>query len=577
MRRRTLLTTALALGAVAAGHAPAHRPDPAHNDVLFIGAHPDDEAQNLATFGQWHEHHGLTTGIITVTRGEGGGNATGPEEGAALGLIRETEERAATAYAGIENIYYLDKPDFWYTLSAPLTARIWDEDDTLERIVHLIRRTTPHTVVTMDPRPAGQHGAHQLSARLAIEAFWKAADPTAFPAPGLAPWRAVRLLAQNPHFTHLLGPDESRKPRTDPHTGLPVLGVWSGTPSRVHRTTWAQAERTASRAYRTQGWTSLHPHVPTDPARLDSDWFTLLADDSRPIEAPVRDSARLRPRYAEFHAWAHRTGLPWLANGAQPDHPRRPSTTIPAVSRPPAGPDAYPGPELPLTHWEGDTPTPADCSATARLARHGDDLYVLVHVTDDRPGAALAPGDVKRHWRTDAVEIALDPRGDSDDTSTTFKTGIVPRTAPHGGPAAERDADHHQGPAPASMRVTATVTDPYRGYTIEARIPLSALPAPADPDRFALNILVYDSDTNDHTGQTRLAWSPHGTPQADPYVWGTAHLPGHTPAPPTPTTPPIIPTEAATSATSPAALTQAHRTGIPIPAPPRPHSSGSPS
>ena len=91
-----------------------------HADVLFVGAHPDDEFWNLSTFGQWKEDYGVTTGVATITRGEGGGNAVGLEEGAALGLIREVEERAATALVGIDNIFYLDKPDFWYTLSAPL-------------------------------------------------------------------------------------------------------------------------------------------------------------------------------------------------------------------------------------------------------------------------------------------------------------------------------------------------------------------------------------------------------------------------------------------------------------------------
>lgn len=44
---------------------------PADLGVLFIGAHPDDEAGNLSTFGQWHEYEGIRTGVITVTRGEG--------------------------------------------------------------------------------------------------------------------------------------------------------------------------------------------------------------------------------------------------------------------------------------------------------------------------------------------------------------------------------------------------------------------------------------------------------------------------------------------------------------------------
>ena len=40
-------------------------------DVLFIGAHPDDEAFGLSTYGQWNEVAGITTGVITVTPGRG--------------------------------------------------------------------------------------------------------------------------------------------------------------------------------------------------------------------------------------------------------------------------------------------------------------------------------------------------------------------------------------------------------------------------------------------------------------------------------------------------------------------------
>ncbi|WP_405161381.1 PIG-L family deacetylase [Nocardia sp. NBC_01499] len=541
--------------------------DPAHTDVLFIGAHPDDESSNLSTFGQWHEDLGWSTGVVTVTRGEGGGNAVGLQEGPELGLIRETEERKATAFAGIENIYYLDKPDFWYTLSAPLTARIWGED-TRARLVRLVRLTTPHTIVVMDPRPFNQHGGHQLSARLGIEACRLAGDPQSYPEQltdeGLTPWQPTRLLAQNYGFDSLLGPDAPEQPRTDPDTGLPLLGVWSGTRSRAHNTTWAQLERDAARLYLTQGYAAKPARMPTDPQQLGSDWFTVLAEDGRFIEAPVHRQTGLKPLYAEFADWADRTGVPWLANRVQPDYPPNPTTIIPAVAIAPIlngadGPGEYPGPELPLAIWQGG----GSCTATAKLARHDDDLYVLVTVTDDRKGAELAADDIKRHWRTDSVEIAIDPRGDSDDTSTTFKTGILPYTANRGGPAAERDADNHQGETIPGMRVAAIVTEPYRGYSVEVKIPLTELPAPVDPARFAMNILVYDSDTDDKTGQTRLAWSPFGSAQADPYVWGTAVLADYRP-PPTAEIPPAIPQTAAHSADSPAALAQTKRTGVPI-------------
>ncbi|UQA97254.1 sugar-binding protein [Streptomyces halobius] len=560
--------------------------DPAHTDVLFIGAHPDDEYQSLAAFGQWIERDGQSAGVATITRGEGGGNAAGHQEGADLGLIRETEERSALGPIGIRNVFYLDKPDFWYTLSAPLTTRVWDgpprKPDTLERLVRLIRATTPKTVVTMDPRPFNQHGGHQLAGRLATEAFQLAGDPDAFPQhiskENYQPWRPTRLLAQNWGFKGPVGSGCATAEERDPHTGLPQQGVWEGEWSKKYGTTWAQQERNAARKYVTQGFGSLPAEITTPRDKLGCDWFSVLAENGEPVPAPVHEQQELRPLFAEFRDWTKKVGMPWLANDAQPSYPDAPTTTIPAAAQRPkvdgeASAGEYPGEELKLVHWQDKECSSADdCSATARLARHGDDLYVLVEVTDDFMGAALAQADCKRHWRTDSVEIGLDPRGDSDDTSTTFKAGILPFTS-EGGACAARDADHHQGPAHETapgMEVASLVHRPYTGYTVEAKIPLTGLPDTVHPEAMTANIMVYDSDTTDKIGKTRLAWSPFGSAQADPYVWGTARLDGYTPPGGRPPAgDPVIPLEAAKSSKSPASVDQCHRTGVPLAAGPR--------
>ncbi|PKV83220.1 sugar-binding protein [Streptomyces sp. TLI_146] len=589
-----MVVSVLPLAAETARAVPAPtgslgRTDPAHTDVLFVGAHPDDESSSLATFGQWQERRGLSTGVVTITRGEGGGNAVGTEEGAALGLIREGEERKAVRRAGIRNVFYLDKPDFWYTLSAPLTATVWNPSsqpatDTLSRLVRLIRATTPREVVVMDPRPFRQHGGHQEAARLAVEAFRLAGDPTAFPGQitreKYAAWKPSRLLATNGGFPGPVGEKCSKYRAKDPHTGLPVIGVWTGTTARRHAgKTWAQIERDATREYATQGFAALPPTVETPRAKLPCEWFTVLADSRTPQAPATREQPGLRPLYADFRAWAQRMRMPWLANDAQPAYPANPSASAPSVAEAPvvdgvAGPGEYPGPALRLSHWEGQRcADEKDCAADVRFSRRADDLYVFVRVTDDIKGYALdAAADCKRHWRTDAVEIALDPQGRSDDTSTTFKTGILPFTKDGGGPCAERDADNRQGPASRTapdLAVASAVTDPYKGYAVEVRIPLDALPAPADPERLAVNILLYDSDTADRTGQTRLAWSPFGSAQADPYVWGTLSLPGYVPPPDQPVQPARIPQDAARSSRSTASVEQARRTGVPLAGGPR--------
>ena len=106
------------------------QPRPERLDVLFIGAHPDDESGLLAAFGRWRHECGVKVGVVSITRGEGGGNAVGSEDGPLLGLLREREERSALSLVGVERFFYLDKVDFYYTVSAPLTARVWGHLDT---------------------------------------------------------------------------------------------------------------------------------------------------------------------------------------------------------------------------------------------------------------------------------------------------------------------------------------------------------------------------------------------------------------------------------------------------------------
>ncbi|GAA2793106.1 sugar-binding protein [Nonomuraea dietziae] len=170
--------------------------------------------------------------------------------------------------------------------------------------------------------------------------------------------------------------------------------------------------------------------------------------------------------------------------------------------------------------WEGGAcSSAADCSGTAKLAWRDDTLYVLVQVKDDVIGARLPASDCKRHWRTDSVEVTLDPRGRSENTSTTFKTAVLPVTA-EGPPCVLRDADNRQGPGAPGTRVASSLSS--GAYTVEMAIPMEALPGAVDPSRLGLNVLVYDSDTQDKTGQTRIGWSTWGGVQGDPYRWGIA-------------------------------------------------------
>ena len=135
-------------------------------DLLYVGAHPDDESGVTATFAREVLDQGARAAVVLVTRGEGGGNAIGKELGKSLGILREAELRRAAGTYGVHLAYFLDKTDFFYTLSCQAAFDVWDHDDTLRRLVRLVRLLRPSVIVTMWPGP-GTHGMHQAAARLA--------------------------------------------------------------------------------------------------------------------------------------------------------------------------------------------------------------------------------------------------------------------------------------------------------------------------------------------------------------------------------------------------------------------------
>ena len=144
-------------------------------------AHPDDDTSIIGPCGVWHERYGVRCGIIMVTRGEGGGNAVGTELGPALGLRRENEDRVAHYRSGTVDIFNLDRVDFFYNTSAPLTQYFWGEDETLRRITRIIRMTQPEIYIGFTPSLNAGHGNHQQAGRYIWEGVKAAADPTHVP------------------------------------------------------------------------------------------------------------------------------------------------------------------------------------------------------------------------------------------------------------------------------------------------------------------------------------------------------------------------------------------------------------
>ena len=272
------------------------RPDAVKLNALYIGAHPDDEAGTLAALGQWNEFHDVKVGVITATRGEGGGNAVGLEEGPALGLIRETEERDAVALAGIKHIYNLDALDFYYTASAPLSREVWGGDELLGRIVRVVRATRPEVIITMNPSAVeGNHGNHQQAAMYALEAYLTAGDPESFPEhleEGFAAWTPGRILRSGANGDGPTGPEGVSNGFTPTVESDLVFGAWEGTESDRHGKRWSAVKDEAIWTYASQGWAE-RPASPSDPQSIPSTWFTVLHSRAPLVDPTVGDDAAL--------------------------------------------------------------------------------------------------------------------------------------------------------------------------------------------------------------------------------------------------------------------------------------------
>ena len=78
--------------------------------------------------------------VITLTGGEGGGNAIGRESGPALGLIRQEEERRSLAIIGVASPQFIGLQDFYFTLSAEEVQKHWG-DTWLCDVVRRVRLT----------------------------------------------------------------------------------------------------------------------------------------------------------------------------------------------------------------------------------------------------------------------------------------------------------------------------------------------------------------------------------------------------------------------------------------------------
>jgi LmbE family N-acetylglucosaminyl deacetylase len=158
--------------------------------ILFITAHPDDEWSSLLAYLS----HGLNADValLTITRGQGGQNAIGPEQDGELGVVRTEELLAAGQHYGVHQ-YFTRALDTGYLKSPDQAMKVWG-NLALEDMVRVIRTYRPDVVINGWGGVHSGHGHHQASGILTPQAVTAAADPKMFPeqiAEGLTPWKVT--------------------------------------------------------------------------------------------------------------------------------------------------------------------------------------------------------------------------------------------------------------------------------------------------------------------------------------------------------------------------------------------------
>ena len=147
--------------------------------VLYLAAHPDDE--NTRAIAYLVNDQLITTGYLSLTRGDGGQNLLGSEIRDLLGLIRTQELLSARRIDGGQQ-FFTRANDFGFSKSAKETFEIWSKQEVLSDVIRVIRQFRPDVILTrFPPDQRAGHGQHTASAMLAQEAFEKSNDPNLFP------------------------------------------------------------------------------------------------------------------------------------------------------------------------------------------------------------------------------------------------------------------------------------------------------------------------------------------------------------------------------------------------------------
>ena len=188
--------------------------------AMHTTAHPDDEHGGV--LAMLSRGQGARVTLMTLTRGESGDNAIGPELFDALGLIRTEELLLADRYYGVDRQYFTTAVDYGFSKRLDEALDKWGTEYVLRDMVRIIRTERPMVLISrFQGAERDGHGNHMAAGLLTQQAFKAAGDPKMFPeqiVAGLRPWQPLKVyiggVRQNEEWTL----------RVDAGTYDPILG-----------------------------------------------------------------------------------------------------------------------------------------------------------------------------------------------------------------------------------------------------------------------------------------------------------------------------------------------------------------
>ncbi|RZK64003.1 MAG: PIG-L family deacetylase, partial [Pedobacter sp.] len=216
--------------------------------VLYLAAHPDDENTGLLSW--LINEQNVETAYLSLTRGDGGQNLLGTEQGAALGLIRTHELLEARKLDGAQQ-FFTRAIDFGFSKNTDDTFKQWDADSITADVVWVIRKFRPDVIICrFPPTAAAGHGQHAASAVVAEKAFKAAADKNMFPnqLKYVDVWQPKRLLWNTFRFGSVNTTSENQLKVTvgqfDPQLGM-GYGELAGLSRSLHKSQGAGTQSVA--------------------------------------------------------------------------------------------------------------------------------------------------------------------------------------------------------------------------------------------------------------------------------------------------------------------------------------------